>query len=49
MSSTAIIDQDLEHIAALLDRIELRCDAVCGVEGCVHHESQLAVAGAGTA
>jgi hypothetical protein len=47
MSPTSIIDQGLERIAALLDRIELQCDGLCDVEGCIHHESRFAVAGVG--
>ena len=48
MSPTPTIDQVLERIAALLDRIDPRCDGVCNVAGCIHHEPRFAVAGAGT-
>ena len=48
MNPAPTIDQGLEHIAALLDRIELQCDGVCDVAGCIHHEPRVAVAGVGT-
>ena len=48
MSPTPTIDQTLERIAALLDRIDPRCDGVCDVAGCIHHEPWFAVAGVGT-
>ena len=33
------IDEGLERLAALLDRLDPTPDAVCTVAGCVHHHA----------
>jgi hypothetical protein len=51
MSPTTFINQGLERVTALLDRLDPQIDGVCEVAGCIHHthhEPRLTAAGVGT-